>query len=206
MVKVIVLGHGLIPRGKGIAPCKEPFEVDKKTIKLMLQQGGLIVKIYNPNKDKFERCTFSNYEMLYDAYDGVIKKVAPKPAKGLQVSESDIIEKEKKVEVNPEEVSKAINSAFSVQDTTIDTAAPKTESTVSHVADISHNETTEIKVDKVENNPSSESTSSNNEVASETAAESKSNNYEGKKNKYDKRDKKNNNSNNNVFKPINADD
>ena len=114
MVKVIVLGHGLIPRGKGIAPCKAPFEADKKMIKLMLGQGGLIVKIYNPNTDAYERVTFKDFERKYDAYEKAAKTVtAPvKDLKGNQVSKEDITT----VKVGDEKEVKAAMESFKVQD------------------------------------------------------------------------------------------
>ena len=80
MIKIQVLGHGLIPRGNGLAPKKEPMEADLDLIKLMLNSGSLKLRAVNPNTGGTIPISFKNVDRIYKAFDGVVKKVeTPKP-------------------------------------------------------------------------------------------------------------------------------
>ena len=69
-----VLGYGLIPRGLGIAPKKEPFEADLETIKLILGHGALICNMINPKTGAKVRLTSANYMKMWNAYNKPVKK------------------------------------------------------------------------------------------------------------------------------------
>lgn len=78
-LKIQVLGKGMIPRGYGLAPRKEPFMADRTLIATILATPGLKVKYLNPNTNKFEGLTKDNFNRIYQAYNGVTaptKKVA----------------------------------------------------------------------------------------------------------------------------------
>ena len=63
-----VLGAGLIPRGMGIAPKKEPFPATKKEIELIMEHGTLQPRMRNPKTGKFVDITARNFEKLWDAF------------------------------------------------------------------------------------------------------------------------------------------
>lgn len=63
-----VLGVGLIPRGKGIAPKKEPFPATKKEIELIMEHGTLQPRMKNPNTGKFVEITSRNFEKLWNTF------------------------------------------------------------------------------------------------------------------------------------------
>ncbi len=76
MLKIIVKGSGLIPRGHGIAPRTTPFEADKKLIYLILVTDNLDPYFLNPDTKKFVKLTKANYEKMYDMYGNkAVKKV-----------------------------------------------------------------------------------------------------------------------------------
>lgn len=80
-VKIQVLGHGLIPRGYGLAPRKEPFPADPLLIGTILQ-AGFKVNALNPVTGKFEEMTKKNYRQMYNRLDGakpVVKQEEKKP-------------------------------------------------------------------------------------------------------------------------------
>lgn len=86
MVFVRILGQGLIPRNSGIAPRKQPFEMDIETIKLCLGQGALTVEIQDPYEPrKFIPVDATNLSRLYKLYDGVAIG-SKKPATQLRAS------------------------------------------------------------------------------------------------------------------------
>ena len=69
-----VLGVGLIPRGRGIAPRKDPFPATQKEIELILNHGTLIPKMYNPKTNAFIQITSSNFNKLWNAF---AKEIVP---------------------------------------------------------------------------------------------------------------------------------
>lgn len=81
MLKIIVLGEGLIPRGHGIAPRLQPFEADLTIIKKILLTSGLEPFFINPESGQKVRLTMANCDKMYKMFSGYIKKEkeAPKP-------------------------------------------------------------------------------------------------------------------------------
>ena len=68
MLKIQVLGHGLIPRGHGLAPCKEPFPADLMLIKIILSSPNLKVKMVHPGDGHLLDVTRKNVDKLWAAY------------------------------------------------------------------------------------------------------------------------------------------
>ena len=64
MLQIIVLGSGLIPRGHGIAPCYEPFETDKDTIKLIMDTKGMAPYAVSRRDGHKVRLTYSNFDRI----------------------------------------------------------------------------------------------------------------------------------------------
>lgn len=114
MVKIQVLGHGLIPRGHGIAPRKEPFEADLKLIKTILEMGTFKVNMVNPINGAKVPITGANFEKMYRAWD---KYAAPEKEKKpvlhptapsvqpVRVESKEEVKEEPKVEEKKEESS-----------------------------------------------------------------------------------------------------
>lgn len=76
MLKIQVNGKGMIPRGFGLAPRKEPFAADLTLIGTILNTKGLTVKFVNPETGKFQDLTKANVKKIWDRYANVreIKK------------------------------------------------------------------------------------------------------------------------------------
>lgn len=71
MIRVRILGKGLIPRGGGLAPKKEPIYVDLDYLTILVYSRNLRIQYLNPDTDKFEDLLLSNFKKIYD-------KVSPK--------------------------------------------------------------------------------------------------------------------------------
>lgn len=82
MLKIRVLGKGLIPRGYGLAPKKEPFLVDFETLAVMLYTPGLKPEYYHPGSTKFLPLTIYNAREIYNKY-GNEKIEKPKPIEAI---------------------------------------------------------------------------------------------------------------------------
>lgn len=71
-MKIKVFGNGLIPRGYGLAPITEPFEVDEQTFNTILNTAGLRIEIEDPN-GKFIKVTPGTVKEVIRRFDNVIK-------------------------------------------------------------------------------------------------------------------------------------
>lgn len=78
MLKIQVLGKGLIPRGYGIAPRLEPFPADLTLIGTILTCSNLKVNYINPETNKPMPLTRENCQKVYKKYENV---VSDKPKK-----------------------------------------------------------------------------------------------------------------------------
>ena len=68
-LKIQVNGSGLIPRGYGIAPRKEPFMAnDIYFINLILNTKGLTVKFLNPETNSLQDVDRKNLKKIWDKY------------------------------------------------------------------------------------------------------------------------------------------
>lgn len=76
-----VLGVGLIPRGKGIAPKKEPFPATRKEIELIMEHGTLQPRMRNPKTGTYVTITARNFDRLWNTFavdrDAASKIVKP---------------------------------------------------------------------------------------------------------------------------------
>lgn len=68
MLKINVLGTGMIPRGLGLAPRIEPFNADRMLIYTILNTKGLSVNYFNPDKKRMEPLTKKNLQKVFDKY------------------------------------------------------------------------------------------------------------------------------------------
>ena len=96
-----VLGVGLIPRGRGIAPRKDPFPATQKEIELILNHGTLIPKMYNPKTNAFIQITSSNFNKLWNAF---AKETVP-TKRIINIPKAEVPKKEepKKEELKPQQ-------------------------------------------------------------------------------------------------------
>lgn len=70
MVKIQVLGNGLIPRMGMLAPIMEPFPVGRMTAATILQTSpNLTVNYLNPNDGKFHALTNQNITRVFDEFE-----------------------------------------------------------------------------------------------------------------------------------------
>ena len=73
MLKIQVLGRGLIPRGYGLAPRKTPFFADLMMIETILHTNGLQVVMIHPEDGHGVRVTTQNVRKLWNAYSDKYK-------------------------------------------------------------------------------------------------------------------------------------
>ena len=120
MLKIQVLGKGMIPRGYGLAPRKEFFKADLTLIHTILQCPNLKVNMLNPETNKIMPVTKSNVKTLWDKYRSdrvvttrpipvvsrVVENVAPehKEVVATPTSAPEVKNEEPKVEEVKEEV------------------------------------------------------------------------------------------------------
>lgn len=68
MLQIQVLGSGLIPRGMGIAPRKEPFKADLTLIQTIMSTNGLKINYINPETGSLCPLTKSNLKRVWSKY------------------------------------------------------------------------------------------------------------------------------------------
>ena len=68
MLRIQVLGTGMIPRGLGLAPRKEPFYADLTLIGTILSTPGLTVNMIHPGNGRIIEVTSSNCKSMYQKY------------------------------------------------------------------------------------------------------------------------------------------
>lgn len=85
MLKIQVLGKGLIPRGYGLAPKKNPFPADLILIETILKNPGLKVRMMHPDDGHFVDVTTKNVKRLWEAYSD---KYTKDPKDGMHVKVS----------------------------------------------------------------------------------------------------------------------
>lgn len=71
MLRVRILGSGLIPRGGGLAPKKEPILVDFNYLTILMYTRNLKIQYLDPDTNKFENMNLFNFKKIYD-------KISPK--------------------------------------------------------------------------------------------------------------------------------
>jgi len=68
MLKIRVLGKGLVPRIGALAPIKEPFYADYRACADIMRARGLTVEYFNPDTNKFAKLTPENIKAVSDKY------------------------------------------------------------------------------------------------------------------------------------------
>ena len=74
MLKIQVLGRGLIPRGYGLAPRKNPFPADFTLIETILHTNGLQVNMVHPDDGHLVAVTTHNLRRLWNSYSDKYNK------------------------------------------------------------------------------------------------------------------------------------
>lgn len=80
MLKIQVLGSGLIPRGYGLAPRIEPFPADLTLIQTIMATPGLSVNMIHPDDGHIVAVTNANVKRLWEKYSGKVCKEPVAPA------------------------------------------------------------------------------------------------------------------------------
>lgn len=70
-LKIQVLGKGLIPRGYGLAPRKDPFNADLTLIGTILNTSGLSINFLHPEDNRLIPLTKSNLKRIWDTYSNM---------------------------------------------------------------------------------------------------------------------------------------
>lgn len=115
MIKVRILGQGLIPRGYGLAPRKDPISVDWRFLNLLLNYGSFKIQYLDPEKKQFFDVTNANAKKVYEKFSAINvpadlkieepKKVEPKVVKpAVVVEQPKVVEEPIAKEVVPEVV------------------------------------------------------------------------------------------------------
>nr|DAP16807.1 MAG TPA: hypothetical protein [Caudoviricetes sp.] len=71
MLKIQVLGSGMIPRLNVIAPRKEPFMADLNWITLILSTPGLEINYINPMDNSIHGLDRTNFREVYEKFENV---------------------------------------------------------------------------------------------------------------------------------------
>lgn len=179
MLKIQVLGKGLIPRGYGLAPKKHPFPADLILIETILKTPGLKVRMEHPADGHMVDVTTSNIKKLWAAYSD---KYTNDPNRGMykrNVSRPTVPDKPVDTQVPYVPVPAHDNNTPAVSEASADAAVEKGETTDNSKTEESK-ETTTV------------------EAKEETKEDNSGNNSQNNsKNNY-----KNNKHNNGNFKPI----
>lgn len=176
MLKIQVLGKGLIPRGYGLAPKKNPFPADLILIETILKNPGLKVRMMHPDDGHFVDVTTKNVKRLWEAYSD---KYTKDPKDGMHVKVSTNVAPVKPVAPKVEQKEEPLVAPT-------DVLKPQVETPV----------TEEV---KEETKPAE----SKEEDKQETKVEEKQDGFKPMTNtNYDNGNKKNKHNNNNNFKPM----
>lgn len=97
MLKIRVLGSGLIPRIGTLAPKKEPFLADANLIQIILYTKGLKPQYFDPAKETFADLTLVNFKKVYAKLGN---ELVPKP-KQTKNETKKVVESVKTEEVVP---------------------------------------------------------------------------------------------------------
>ena len=68
MLRIQVLGHGMIPRGYGLAPHRELFWADKLLIQTILTDAHLQINMQHPEDGILIKVTRTNLDKLWNSY------------------------------------------------------------------------------------------------------------------------------------------
>lgn len=112
MIRVRILGSGLIPRGGGLAPRKEPMLVDFNYLSILMNTRSLKVLYQDPVSNDFHEMTIYNFKKIYDKISP-ITEMKLQEEKAAKVAQS----KTREIEVKKEEVKPVIEEVAIKQQT-----------------------------------------------------------------------------------------
>ena len=194
-LKIQVFGKGLIPRGYGLAPRKNPFPADYVLIGTILNTPGLSVKYINPETGVPADLTKSNLKKIWDKYSNYVAPVKPVVVEESASTPDNEVKGDDPV--TPPPVSAPVNSVPSEPDK-VEEPVKDNSDTIKPVV-----QEYEVKSDKVEV-PGSEDlkpiTSDQDSAVDKTQNNTNSNNnqkYNNSKNNNNNNNSKNNNNNKN---------
>ena len=99
MLRIQVLGKGMIPRNLGLAPRTEPFPADLRLIGIILATPGLSLKFIHPESGKPADLTRENFQAVYKKYHHKVYKGNAVPEATKPIIPSEI----KQDSINPPE-------------------------------------------------------------------------------------------------------
>jgi hypothetical protein len=116
MMKIIVKGKGLIPRGYGLAPRLTPFNASFDHIAIMLATGTFQLETIDPDTKKPVIITKHNFRKLYSRHQEVKKSDIRKETTPAPVQVQDkVVEEKPNVEPMVEEVKPIISDIKPVE-------------------------------------------------------------------------------------------
>lgn len=77
MLPIICEGRGLIPRGHGLAPKKDPFPASPSLIAIILTNPGLLPIFVDPDTKRKTPLNRNNYQRIYKAYEDRVRGKKP---------------------------------------------------------------------------------------------------------------------------------
>lgn len=199
MLNIQVLGKGLIPRGLGIAPRKEPFPADYTLIAAIMQTNGLEVHMINPDDGKPIKLTQQNVKRLWDKYGKRTPSTNRRRTIQVNIPEQKPEEKKepqiyKPMNQNPDQYKEVPKDVIHE---TVQNAAATVFGNQTPVNTQPENPTDEVETKADEKNDETPETSVNTSEPEKKEEEQKP------EEKKDNNSGKNNNGKNQPFKPIN---
>lgn len=90
MLFIQVLGTGIIPRGFGLAPRKEPFKADLLLIQTILASPSkFTVNMLHPTTKRFVEITNKNVRTMYERYSDLTDNMGKEPPKKDELTEAE---------------------------------------------------------------------------------------------------------------------
>ena len=113
MLKIQVLGNGMVPRLGRLGPIKDPFPADKTLIATIIATSKMKINYLDPKTNKMKPITRDNLNEIWDMYgeaeyDAVTPKmeeVPPAKEEKKEVKEEQKVQPSVKNETKPEEKS-----------------------------------------------------------------------------------------------------
>lgn len=91
MIKIQVLGRGMIPRGYGLAPRMTPFNADLQTITTIMNTPGLTVRYINPETGSPCPLDRKNVKKVWDKYRDWVPEQTAAPQTTPHVPEKPVV-------------------------------------------------------------------------------------------------------------------
>lgn len=184
-LKIQVLGRGMIPRGYGLAPRKNPFSADYYLIATILSTPGLSVKYINPETGVPTDLTKSSLKRVWDKYSSYVAPV--------KVADPDVT-----VPISPVVPDKDVKPATEtpVNPTPVATPEVKVDELKPVVNDEKKDETPEAKVEDMKPVVNEDTQKSSNQTQNNNNQNKNNQNNSNKNNQNNNQNKNNSNKNN----------